>query len=62
MANNFGLNLTTAFKIYFDKSIKNYFLSPIGSEDESVLFVKLEKPFVKKLIIFQSNYSKNLEN
>jgi hypothetical protein len=54
MANNFGLNLTTAFKIYFDKSIKNYFLSPIGSEDESVLFVKLEKPFVKKLIIFQS--------
>ncbi len=47
MVNNFGINLTTAFKIYFEKSTKNYFLSPIGKEDESVVFVKLEKKFVK---------------
>ena len=47
MVNNFGINLTTAFKIYFEKSTKNYFLSPIGKEDESVVFVRLEKKFVK---------------
>jgi hypothetical protein len=46
MINNFGINLTTAFKTYFDKNLRKYFISPVGNEDESVVFVKIDKKFV----------------
>jgi len=46
MINNFGINLTIAFKTYFDRKLRKYFISPVGNEDESVVFIKLDKKFV----------------
>lgn len=46
LVNIFGMNLATAFKIYFDKFSLNFFLCPVGGDDESIIFVKLENPLV----------------
>jgi hypothetical protein len=43
-----GFKVLTAFKIYFDKPTKSYFLAS-GSENpenESIVFIKLDKKFV----------------
>ena len=46
LSNNFGINLVTVFKIYYDKFSQNFFLCPVGGDDESIIFVKLEQPLV----------------
>ena len=48
MPNN-GIVLPTAFKIFFDKTTRNYYLASgsDNSEADSIVFVKLEKHFVK---------------
>jgi hypothetical protein len=48
MQNPLGVANPIAFKVYFDKPSKNYFLAP-GSDSkdgESIVFIKLEKKFV----------------
>lgn len=54
--NLLNTNVTTAFKIYFHKNIKKYFLAPggDGTENESIIFIKLEKKFVNFLLLFDN--------
>ena len=61
MQNN-GIALPTAFKIYFDKNIKNYLLASgsDNSEAESIVFVKLENHFVNIIIFKIRKLPKNI--
>jgi hypothetical protein len=51
MSSSIGMNIMTEFKIYFDKYLKSYFLAPGSTniENDSIVFVKLEKKFVINL-------------
>ena len=53
MLNNIGVDLTTVFKIYFDKIARNYYLLPAGDEEDSIVFVKLDNILVIVIYLYR---------